>query len=305
MPLSPNKSDRPLCIGITQGDPKGIGPEIVATAAVRFHADPTMRLTIYGDRERTGPDWHMPDATAGRISADAVNRAVDDLRHGRIDAVVTAPINKARWRAAGIPAAGHTEWLAALANPAQPPQTRMLFVAGRLRIALATAHIPLQDVPGHLTVERLRETVTITAAFLQQRLHIPRPRLACLGLNPHAGEGGLIGREEFSTIAPTVAALQAAGLDIAGPFPADGFFRHWHSGTPYDAVIALYHDQGLIPIKMLAPTEAVNVTMGLPFVRTSVGHGTAEDIAGTGRADPSNLCAAIRLAAQLARGRLT
>ncbi len=284
-------------IGVTQGDPKGIGPEIVAGAVRAFRGSETMELVVFGDPALTGPNRLLDEATAGRMSAGYVAQAVEAAVAGRIDAIVTAPIHKGRWHAAGIGCAGHTEFLPQCVNATHPPITRMLFWSPAVRIVCVTTHVPLRDVSTLITPERIRTTILLTQDFFRQFTH-RAPRLACLGLNPHAGESGLLGREEIDTIIPTLNALRADGVTIDGPFPADSFFAR-HAPQHYDAVIAMYHDQGLIPIKTLDPHGAVNITMGLPFLRTSVGHGTADDIAGTGRGDPRNLCAAIETAQHL------
>jgi 4-hydroxythreonine-4-phosphate dehydrogenase len=286
-----------VCIGLTQGDPKGIGPELCATALDHFARDPEIMLRLYGDPTRDGPMHALTDAAAGAQAARWVTQAAHDIQRGEIAALVTAPIHKGRWHAAGITAPGHTEFLARCVSPESPPDTRMLFVAGTMRIALITCHLPLAHVPAALTPESIRTTVVLTMDALRQWWDIATPRLALLGLNPHAGEDGLLGSEEQTIFRPLCTELRASGLAIDGPLAADGLFAH--AAARYDAIIACYHDQGLIPIKMLAPHAAINITMGLPFIRTSVGHGTADDIAGRGMANPDNLLAAIRLAASL------
>ncbi len=296
-------------IGLTIGDPKGIGPEICAAACAHFAARADVALTVFG--ERNCPAATCSDITAGQHSADAVRAAVEAIQCGVIDAIVTAPINKQRWHLAGIDAPGHTEFLAALVNPQAPPATRMLFIAENMRIALVTTHLPLRNVANAITTERLHTTIQRTHDFLRTHCGIANPRLACLGLNPHAGEGGLLGDEEQRIIIPTLKTLRARGITIDGPFPADTFFVHRSARTthhephttPFDAIIAMYHDQGLIPIKQQSNGLAVNVTMGLPFIRTSPGHGTAEDIAFNNCADPQPLIAAIECAMDLVRTR--
>lgn len=291
-------SDPRYRIGLTQGDPKGIGPEIVAAALEKYRDHQHVELTLYGETSLRAPD-SIDDTIAGRLSASYVAHAVTDAVAGKIDAIVTAPIHKGRWRAAGITAPGHTEYLAQCISATQPPATRMLFWTDALRIAFVTTHLPLHAVPTAITPAALRTTIMMTRDFLRRYADCLTPRLVCLGLNPHAGENGLLGAEERETIIPTLERLRAEGLQIDGPFPADSFFaRHATRGT-YHTIIAMYHDQGLIPIKTLDPHGAVNVTMGLPFLRTSVGHGTADDIAGTGRADPTSLYAAIETAQRL------
>jgi 4-hydroxythreonine-4-phosphate dehydrogenase len=221
--------------------------------------------------------------------------AVEDARRGRIAAIATAPINKEAFAAARVPWRGHTELLAHLTGT---PRVAMMFYSDVLRVVLATVHIPLAEVPGALTRESLEETIALTASELP-RFGWPSPRLALAGLNPHAGEHGLMGLEDDAVLAPAVEASRARGIAIDGPLPADTVFVRAMRGD-FDAVIACYHDQGLIPVKLVAFGHAVNVTLGLPIVRTSVDHGTAFDIAGRGVADPSSLVHAVLLAARLA-----
>ena len=285
-------------IAITAGDPSGIGPEIsekaAADARVRDVCDPI----VYGPH--TAADLAAfpagtVNAAAGRAAFDAVERAVADALTGHVAAVVTAPVNKAAFAAAGLPWRGHTDLLAHLCGVRD---TVMFFWSAPLKVALATVHIPLADVPRALTPDRLSQVVRITAEALP-RFGIARPRLAVAGLNPHAGEDGLIGVEDRDVIGPVVAQLRAGGLEVSGPFPADTVFVRAMRGE-FDAVIAAYHDQGLVPVKLAAFGRAVNVTLGLPIIRTSVDHGTAFDIARQGVADPGSLIEAILIAARLA-----
>jgi 4-hydroxythreonine-4-phosphate dehydrogenase len=234
-------------------------------------------------------------ARAGRAAYDTIVRAVEAARAGEVDAVATAPINKGAFAEAGLPWKGHTDLLAHLCGV---ERVVMLFHAPELKVALLTVHVPLAEVPGLLTEASVGATLDIVAASLP-RFGIARPRLALAGLNPHAGEGGLIGDEDRLVLAPAVAQAQARGVDVAGPFPADTVFARAVRGE-FDAVVACYHDQGLIPVKLLAFGRAVNVTLGLPIVRTSVDHGTAFDIAGRGVADAGSMIEAVLLAAQLA-----
>jgi 4-hydroxythreonine-4-phosphate dehydrogenase len=285
-------------IAVTAGDPSGIGPEI-AERAIR---DPRIvalcRPVIYGPHT---PEELAPfpagrvNAEAGRAAYDAVVEATRDALDGRVDAVVTAPINKAAFAAAGYPWRGHTDLLAHLCGVTG---VAMMFWSERLRVVLATVHIPLAEVPQALTRERLLAVLRLTARSLPE-FGFPSPRLGVTGLNPHAGEGGLLGSEEEDVIAPAVAEAQAGGIDVKGPFAADTVFVRAARGE-FDAVVAAYHDQGLIPVKLLAFGRAVNVTLGLPIIRTSVDHGTAFDIARQGKADEGSLVEAIRLAARLA-----
>ena len=243
-------------------------------------------------------------ANAGAI-VGAIECAVADVMAGRVAAVTTNPIAKSTLLRTGFAHPGHTEFLAELAGRHVPGRRWvpvMMLAADILRVVPMTVHVPLARVPAMLTAELLTETVRITAAALAADFGIARPRVAVCGFNPHAGEDGTIGREEVEVIAPTLAALQAEGLVVTGPHSADSLF-HADARARYDAVIAMYHDQALIPIKTLAFDTAVNVTLGLPFVRTSPDHGTAFDLAGTGRASPTSLVAALRLAAETAARR--
>jgi 4-hydroxythreonine-4-phosphate dehydrogenase len=285
-------------IGVTVGDPAGIGPEIARKAAADSRVSSICDIVFYGpssDDELSGFQRGRVSAQAGRAAYDAIVAATSDARAGRIDAIATAPINKEAFAAAGLPWRGHTDLLA---NLTAAPRVAMMFYAETLRVVLATVHIPIAEVPRALTRDVIEGTVDLAARELP-RFGLPHPRLAIAGLNPHAGEHGVIGTEDDSVIAPAVAALCAKGVNVAGPFPADTIFVRAMRGE-FDAVIACYHDQGLIPIKLVAFGQAVNVTLGLPIVRTSVDHGTAFDIAGKGVADPSSMIEAIRLAARLA-----
>jgi len=285
-------------VAITLGDPAGIGPEIALQASIDPRVLEVCEPVLYG------PEAHLVftpgqlSAEAGRAAYHAIVRAVDDAVAGRVDAVATAPINKEAFALAGLPWRGHTELLAALTGAAS---VAMMFYAEALRVVLATIHLPLADVPRMLTRETVERILRLSAQELP-RFGYPSPRIALTGLNPHAGEGGILGREETTTLEPAVAACRADGLDVQGPFPADTVFVRAARGE-FDAVVACYHDQGLIPVKLLAFGKAVNVTLGLPIVRTSVDHGTAFDIAGRGIADHGSLVEAVRLAARLARVR--
>jgi 4-hydroxythreonine-4-phosphate dehydrogenase len=250
---------------------------------------------IYGPSEEFHPG--VLSAAAGRAAYDAIRRAVADAQSGAINAIATAPINKEALKLAGLPWPGHTEMLAELTGA---PRVAMMFWSARLRVVLATIHLPLASVPTSLTVSSLTAVIELTHRDLP-RFGIPHPRLALAGLNPHAGEHGLFGTEERDVLGPAVAECVNAGIDVAGPYPGDTVFLRAYRGE-YDAVVACYHDQGLIPIKMVAFGEAVNVTLGLPIVRTSVDHGTAFDIAGKGMADPESMVQAVLLAARLATG---
>lgn len=284
-------------IGLTIGDPSGIGPEIAEKAASDSRVLAVCEPVLYGPSgsERRGFHPGVGVVEGGRVSFEAVKAATLDAMEGRLDAISTAPINKAVWAAAGLTWRGHTDLLASLTGA---PHVAMMFYAERLRVVLATVHVPIAEVPTLLTRERIRRTIELAATELP-RFGIATPRLALAGLNPHAGEDGLIGEEDATVLAPAVASCRSSGIDVCGPLPGDTVFVRALNGE-FDAVVACYHDQGLIPIKMVAFGQAVNVTLGLPIIRTSVDHGTAYDIAGTNTADPSSMVEAVCLAARLA-----
>jgi 4-hydroxythreonine-4-phosphate dehydrogenase len=283
-------------IAITVGDPAGIGPEIAAKAAADprvVHAcEPVIYAPPAGPRFAPG----TLSAEAGRAAYDVIVRAVSDAMDGAVQAVATAPVNKEAFRLAGLKWAGHTDLLAHLTGA---QRVAMMFYSDRLIVVLATVHIPLGDVPAALTEERVRTTIALTAECVPLFTKVA-PRIAVAGLNPHAGEHGLFGSEEDRVIAPAIASCRARGIDVSGPFPGDTVFVRATRGE-FDVVVACYHDQGLIPVKLIAFGQAVNVTIGLPIIRTSVDHGTAFDIAGKGVADPESMVAAVLLAARLAR----
>jgi 4-hydroxythreonine-4-phosphate dehydrogenase len=307
-------------IAITVGDPAGIGPEIVLKAlasAERADAD----YVVFGPMavllERASR-WGLPSpldsgarvvdvptagailpgvisAAAGKAAAESVLRAVKEVQAGRVDAIVTAPLHKESLHAAGYHWPGHTEMLAETIGA---PDVAMMFVGGGLRVVLLTIHRSLRSVPDAITAEGVRRVVRLLHRELP-RFGATSRRIAVCGVNPHAGEGGLFGREELDVVAPAVRALAAEGLDVHGPFAADTLFVRATRGE-FDAVVACYHDQGLIPVKLASFGKAVNVTIGLPFVRTSVDHGTGFDIVEKGIADAGSLLEAMRLAATLA-----
>jgi len=283
-------------IAITAGDPAGIGPEIAAKAAADARVRAVCEPVVYGPPADTSYTLGQLSAAAGRAAYDAIVRAVADAERGDIAAIATAPINKEAFRLDGLPWAGHTDLLAHLTNA---PDVAMMFYSESLRVVLATIHIALAEVPRALTRESLERTIVLTDRELP-RFGFARPRIAVCGLNPHAGEHGLFGREEAQTITPVIDTCRDRGIDVSGPFPADTIFVRARRGE-FDVVIACYHDQGLIPVKLVAFGQAVNVTLGLPIVRTSVDHGTAFDIAGKGIADPESMIAAVLLAARLAK----
>jgi 4-hydroxythreonine-4-phosphate dehydrogenase len=235
------------------------------------------------------------DARAGLAAHTAIVRASRDAIAGHIAAVVTAPIHKEALRAAGIHHPGHTEILAELAGASD---VRMMLANHELRTILVTIHVPLREAIEQITLAAVADTISIAHAGLQ-KLGIAHPRIAVAGLNPHAGEGGLMGREEIEIIAPAIAQARTQGIDASGPWPGDTVFMRARGFRDFDVVVAMYHDQGLIPVKYLGIEQGVNITVGLPFIRTSVDHGTAFDIAGQGIADASSLRAAIDLAITL------
>jgi 4-hydroxythreonine-4-phosphate dehydrogenase len=240
-----------------------------------------------------------PDAAAAPAIMQSIERAVNLVQQGTASAVVTNPIAEAVLYGAGFPFPGHTEYLAALASAGRRPfQPVMMLVSPTLKVVPVTIHVPLTDVPSRLTEALILSTIEITARELGRYFGLQSPRLAVSGLNPHAGEQGGLGREEIDIIAPAIEAARAKGFDVTGPHPADTLF-HTEARAAYDAAICMYHDQALVPFKTLAFEEGVNVTLGLPFIRTSPDHGTAFDIAGTGRASPRSLIAALRLAAAM------
>ncbi|HEX5070039.1 MAG TPA: 4-hydroxythreonine-4-phosphate dehydrogenase PdxA [Vicinamibacterales bacterium] len=291
-------SGRPL-VAITTGDPSGIGPEICAKAIRDPRVVLACRPVLYGpqsDADVAAFPVGRVDAAAGRAAYDSIVAAVDDVRAGRADALVTAPINKEAFAAAGLDWKGHTDLLAHLCGV---KDVAMMFWSERLRVVLATVHVALRDVPAALTESRLLETIRLTAKSVP-RFGLAAPRIGVAGLNPHAGEGGLMGREEEDVIRPAIAKAAADGITVSGPFPADTLFVRAARGE-FDVVVAAYHDQGLVPVKLLAFGRAVNVTLGLPIVRTSVDHGTAFDIARQGVADEGSLVEAILLATRLAQ----
>jgi 4-hydroxythreonine-4-phosphate dehydrogenase len=246
-----------------------------------------------------------PDPASAAGIVESIERAVADCLSGRASAVVTNPIAKKPLYEAGFRFPGHTEFLGHLAERAtgKPCLPVMMLAGPTLRTVPVTIHVPLAEVPGLLTTALIVSTARVVAADLASRFGIARPRLAVAGLNPHAGEDGGMGSEDIRVIGPAVAALRAEGIEAFGPLPADTMF-HREARAGYDAAICMYHDQALIPVKTLAFDETVNVTLGLPFVRTSPDHGTAFDIAGRGAARPDSLIAALRLAATLAAPQL-
>ncbi|WP_421703678.1 4-hydroxythreonine-4-phosphate dehydrogenase PdxA [Aliiroseovarius sp.] len=315
-------------IALTIGEPAGIGPDLVPQAweALRGELDFVLLgdpshlpagtafecVDSAADAARVMPnavpvlrmDFDAPRHPGQAVAAhaphviEAIARAVALVQAGEASAICTAPIHKKALKdGAGFAFPGHTEYLAHLAGASD---VVMMLACEELRVVPATIHIPIHDVPTRLTRESLEQTIRITHADLQSRFGIAAPRIAVAGLNPHAGEGGAMGMEEIEMIAPLLDDLRAQGLDIQGPLPADTMF-HPAARARYDVAICMYHDQALIPIKTLDFDRGVNVTLGLPFIRTSPDHGTAFDIAGSGWANPSSLIAALRMAAQMAK----
>jgi 4-hydroxythreonine-4-phosphate dehydrogenase len=293
-------------IALTSGEPAGIGPELcVALSKEHFAA----RLVAIGDRsllknlehvehvalERPVVPGKLEPANA-RYVLRILERAVQGCLAGEFDAMVTAPVQKSVINDAGVAFSGHTEFLAQRAGAAQ---VVMMLVGGGLRVALATTHLPLSAVPGAITTDLLLRVLNVVNHDLKTKFRIARPRILVAGLNPHSGESGHLGREDIEVIAPAIAAAAAQGIDATGPIPADTLFvpqRLEHA----DCALAMYHDQGLPVLKYASFGRGVNVTLGLPFVRTSVDHGTALDLAGSGRADPGSMIEAVKLAVELA-----
>jgi 4-hydroxythreonine-4-phosphate dehydrogenase len=245
----------------------------------------------------------QPDATSANAALASIRQAVGDVMAGRASAVVTNPIAKSVLYRAGFRHPGHTEFLAELAaNGSRAPQPVMMLWSPALAVVPVTIHVSLRDALAQLTSNLIVTTARIAVADLKARFGLSNPRLAVSGLNPHAGEDGSLGTEDIEIVAPAVEILRGEGIDVRGPLPADTMF-HAAARESYDCAICMYHDQALIPIKTIAFEDAVNVTLGLPFIRTSPDHGTAFDIAGTGKANPSSLAAALRLAARMAAAR--
>jgi 4-hydroxythreonine-4-phosphate dehydrogenase len=326
-------------IAVTQGEPAGIGPEITLQAWLRRQQMGLPPFFVVGDpsfldRVARALQWPVPvarvspeeaaeafpralpvvpssntvsvrpgrpDVATAAATVESIDSAVAAALSGRAAAVVTNPIAKHVLYAAGFRHPGHTEYLATLAAApgGQVPHPVMMLWSADLAVVPVTVHIPLRDVPATLTTELIVRTARVVARDLRERFGLRDPRLAVAGLNPHAGENATLGSEDRDVIVPAVAQLRSEGIEVAGPWPADTMF-HAQARRRYDAALAMYHDQALVPIKTIAFDEAVNVTLGLPFVRTSPDHGTAFDIAGRGVARPDSLIAALRLAARLA-----
>jgi 4-hydroxythreonine-4-phosphate dehydrogenase len=283
-------------VAITAGDPAGIGPEIAQKAVEDPRVQAVCEPVVYAPPPGARFEPGVLSAQAGLAAYELICAAVRDALDGRVSAIATAPVNMLACSHAGLQGTGHTGLLAHLTGA---PRVAMMFWSEPLKVVLATVHVPLTEVPGLLTREWLGELIDLTARELP-RFGMARPRIALAGLNPHAGEEGLLGTEETRVLRPAVEAARARGHAVDGPFPGDTIFGRATRGE-FDAVIACYHDQGLIPVKLLAFGHSVNVTLGLPIVRTSVDHGTAFDIAGKGIADPSSMIEAVLLAARLSK----
>ena len=319
-------------LAITSGEPAGVGPDLCAALprrdwparlvvlgdraliAARVHAvEPSVEVIDYqpGGSARPGAIevLHVPlaapavpgrlDATNGRYVLDILDRAIAGCKSGEFAGMVTAPVHKGIICDAGVPFSGHTEYLAEATGT---PLVVMMLVGGGMRVALATTHLPLKDVSAAITRPLLADTLRILHADLVRDFGLPAPRILVAGLNPHAGEGGHMGTEEIDTIIPVLDQLRAEGMDLVGPLPADTLFVP-HTLQQGDAVLSMFHDQGLPVLKHASFGGGVNVTLGLPIIRTSVDHGTALDLAGSGRADPGSLFAAVELAITMAKAR--
>ena len=329
--------DLPL-VAITMGDPSGIGPEIISKVLLRDDIYQVCRPVVLGDMgaltmvsktigslsfqlistplEVTGRPGNVPvmpvsnlredscipgqpTVAGGKTMVEYIVKAVELTKSDQVSAMVTCPISKELMHRAGYKFDGHTELLAHLTHT----EDYVMMLAGeRLRVSLVTVHCALREVPQRLNKELIVKTITITYRALERDFAIRRPRVAVVSLNPHAGESGLFGLEDERIVRPAVEVARDGGLLVDGPLPADTIFYHASNGR-YDAVVAMYHDQGLIPLKLLHFSDAVNITLGLPIIRTSVDHGTAYDIAGKDMADPSSLVAAIKMAARMAKVR--
>ncbi|MBN2374796.1 MAG: 4-hydroxythreonine-4-phosphate dehydrogenase PdxA [Sedimentisphaerales bacterium] len=329
-------TDKPI-IGITMGDPAGIGPEIIVKALADTEIRRRGRFVVYGLNEllsyaadlaeldvfwwrdqheritREYPQsvvvadydeisWlsnnqlRSPSKNGGEASMQFVDDAVRDAQCGKIDALVTAPISKQSWHLAGFKYPGHTEFLK---KNCRSKRAAMMFVGGPFRVVLATIHEGLFDIRNRFTIGTVFEPIDLVNDALKQWFGVENPKIAVAALNPHAGEDGQFGDEEKRIISPAILMAQEVGIDVVGPFPADTLF-HDALGGKWDAIVAMYHDQGLIPIKMLSFDKAVNVTIGIPIIRTSPDHGTAFDIAGRNVANTDSMKAAIRVACDMA-----
>ena len=283
-------------IGITLGDPRGIGAEVTDKALSHANILKLADFKIIGHPQKS---FSLTLRSAGQLSLRYLQTAVELLKKNEINALVTAPVSKEAISLVDPSFQGHTEFLA---DAFGVKNVGMLFVTDYLKTIIVTRHIPLNEVSKTINQKNIFLTIELTHNVLQKQFRIRQPRLAVCGLNPHAGEGGTIGKEEIEKIIPAIKNAQRKRMNVQGPFAADTLFTSDRIRS-YDAVVAMYHDQGLIPIKTLAFRKAVNVTIGLPFIRTSPAHGTAFDIAGRNKADPSSMIEAIKLAVSLAKKR--
>lgn len=331
-------SGRKPVIAITMGDPGGVGPEVIVKALANPELRRMGRFIIYGfdellayaaDRAEINPFWwrephdavhriesgvivadfddlpcpfhvHQATAAGGEASMRFLDEAIAAVKSGLAQAIVTAPICKQSWRLAGYRFPGHTEMLAKVFNARR---VTMMFAGGPFKVALASTHEPLSAIAEGFSIGRVFQPIDLMDQALREWWGIANPRIAVCGLNPHAGEEGQFGDEEERIIKPAILMAQEGGALVEGPFPADTLFWKARKGHHYDGIVAMYHDQGLIPVKMVAFDEAVNITLGLPTIRTSPDHGTAFDIAGRNLAHPGSMSAAIELACKLAAQR--
>ncbi|HWL94083.1 MAG TPA: 4-hydroxythreonine-4-phosphate dehydrogenase PdxA [Phycisphaerae bacterium] len=339
MPPYEDKGESRPIIGITMGDPSGIGAEVIVKALADHSLRERARFIVYGLHEQIAyaadaaellPYWRrvpheaaldtrgtvivadfdefsispraakVASAEGGRASMRFLEEAMRDAWTGSIDALVTGPINKTAWQHAGYPYPGHTELLA---QRFRSRRVTMMFVGGPLRVALASIHVPLFELRHAFTIGLVFQPIDLLNDALRDWFGIASPRIGVAGLNPHAGEEGRFGDEELRVIRPAVEMATNAGIRASGPYPADTLFWRAAQGE-FDGVVAMYHDQALIPVKLLAFDRAINVTLGLPIIRTSVDHGTAYDIVGRNKAEPGSMKAAIKLAVDLARQRI-
>lgn len=324
-------------IGITMGDPTGIGPEIIVKALCEKELYQECRPVVLGDErvllkaiQKEGLPMKVevikeipedgyrpqkiflvplseldpeslrigkPDIQCGEAMVKYIKEAVKKIREGVLDAMTTCPINKRAINEAGYLFSGHTEFLAHLTSS---NLVAMMFLGSKWKVVLATTHLPVGEVPKWIKKERLLSLFRLTHREMMKLFNLPQPKIAVLGLNPHCGEGGLLGKEEESEIIPAIHEAREQGLDVEGPFPADSFFNLHHPPS-FDVIVAMYHDQGLIPMKILCLGDSIHLTLGLPFIRTSVTHGTAYNLVGKGLADPKSLKKAILTAANLTK----
>ena len=289
------KKRKPI-IGITLGDPRGIGPEVIEKALASPDVRNKAEYVVFGDACYFDYNQakNLTPKECGELSGFYIEQAAQAALAGDIDAIVTAPISKEHLHAAGYPYPGHTEFLA---NISQTKHFRMMMAGPTLKVVLVTIHEPIQKVSSLLKTDSILKTIELTHETLQKWFGIRNPKIAVAGLNPHAGEGGLFVNEEQKISSPAIKKAQKK-INVTGPLAADTVFNQAVKGY-YDAVVVMYHDQGLIPLKLLHFDDGVNVTLGLPFIRTSPDHGTAFDIAGKNKANPSSMVAAIRLALSL------